>query len=41
MKILYLEDDIDLSETIEEFLNDKDYNVVCVYDGDEGFRGFI
>ena len=38
MKILYLEDDIDLSETIEEFLNDKDYNVVCVYDGDEALE---
>lgn len=33
-KILLLEDDINLSETIEEFLEDEGYEVVCVYDGD-------
>ncbi len=32
-KILLLEDDINLSETIEEFLNDNDFKVVCAYDG--------
>ncbi len=32
-KILLLEDDINLSETIEEFLCDEDYEVICVYDG--------
>ena len=32
-KILLLEDDINLSETIEEFLYDEGYEVVCVYDG--------
>ncbi len=35
MKILYLEDDINLSETVEEFLSEEGFNVVCVYDGDE------
>ncbi len=32
-KILLLEDDINLSETIEEFLGDEGYEVICVYDG--------
>ena len=32
-KILLLEDDINLSETVEEFLRDEGYEVVCVYDG--------
>jgi len=32
-KILLLEDDINLSETIEEFLCDEGYEVVSVYDG--------
>ncbi len=35
MKILYLEDDINLSETVEEFLSEEGFSVVCVYDGDE------
>ncbi len=32
-KILLLEDDINLSETIEEYLEDEGYEVVCAYDG--------
>ncbi len=32
-KILLLEDDINLSETVEEFLCDEGYEVICVYDG--------
>ena len=32
-KILLLEDDINLSETVEEFLSDEGYEVICVYDG--------
>jgi len=32
-KILLLEDDINLSETIEEFLEDEGYEVISVYDG--------
>ena len=32
-KILLLEDDINLSETIEEFLYDEGFEVACVYDG--------
>ncbi len=32
-KILLLEDDVNLSETVEEFLSDEGYEVVCVYDG--------
>ncbi len=35
MKILYLEDDINLSETIEEFLIDTGFDVICAYDGGE------
>jgi DNA-binding response OmpR family regulator len=33
MKILYLEDDEDLSQTIEEFLEDEGFDIACVYDG--------
>lgn len=32
-KILLLEDDINLSETIEEFLSEEGFEVECVYDG--------
>lgn len=32
-KILLLEDDINLNETIEEFLSEKDFEVTSVYDG--------
>ncbi len=35
MKILYLEDDLNLSQTVEEYLNENGFEVVCVYDGDE------
>ena len=38
MKILYLEDDIDLSETVEEFLSDEGFDVVTVYDGHEALE---
>jgi len=34
-KILLLEDDLTLSETVSEFLEDIGYEVVCVYDGEE------
>ena len=33
MKILLLEDDLILNEIIEEFLENLDYSVTCVYDG--------
>ena len=33
-RLLLLEDDINLSETVEEFLDDAGYEVVCVYDGE-------
>jgi DNA-binding response OmpR family regulator len=33
MKILYLEDDEFLSETIEEFLEDEGFDITCVDDG--------
>ncbi len=35
MKILYLEDDLDLSQTIKEFLEEKDFEVTLAYDGQE------
>lgn len=34
-KILLLEDDMSLSQTLEEFLEDKNFEVVCAYDGKE------
>ncbi|MDD2906147.1 MAG: response regulator transcription factor [Sulfurimonas sp.] len=33
MKILYLEDDINLSQTVCEFLEEEGFEVVCSYDG--------
>jgi len=38
MKILYLEDDINLSQTVEEFLSDEGFDVACVYDGEEALE---
>ena len=38
MKILYLEDDIALSETVAEFLSDEGFDVVTVYGGDEALE---
>jgi len=38
MKILYLEDDLNLSQTIEEFLVDEGFEVVCTYDGQEALE---
>ena len=38
MKILYLEDDINLSATIQEFLEDEGFEVICVYDGEEALE---
>ena len=35
MKILYLEDDVILSETVEEFLIESGLDVISVYDGEE------
>ena len=34
-KILLLEDDCNLSETVSEYLLDEGFDVTCVYDGDE------
>ncbi len=34
-KILLLEDDVSLSQTLEEFLDDNNFEVVCAYDGKE------
>lgn len=38
MKILYLEDDIDLAQTIKEFLEDNDFEVSLAYDGQEALE---
>lgn len=38
MKILYLEDDVNLSQTIKEFLSDEGFDVTCVYDGKEAMQ---
>jgi len=34
-KILLLEDDMSLSQTLEEFLEDNNFEVICAYDGKE------
>ena len=34
-KILLLEDDYNLSETVCEYFEEEGFDVVCVYDGDE------
>ena len=34
-KILLLEDDLNLSETVAEYFDEQGFEVVCVYDGDE------
>jgi DNA-binding response OmpR family regulator len=34
-KILLLEDDLNLSETVCDYLEEKGFEVVCAYDGDE------
>ena len=38
MKILYLEDDVNLSQTVEEYLVDEGFEVICVYDGEEALE---
>ena len=38
MKILYLEDDLNLSQTIEEILKNEGFLVTCVYDGNEALK---
>jgi DNA-binding response OmpR family regulator len=38
MKILYLEDDIVLAETVEEYLLDEGFEVDTVYDGEEALE---
>ncbi|MEO1954015.1 MAG: response regulator, partial [Campylobacterales bacterium] len=38
IKILYLEDDINLSETIEEFLEDNDFDVDVSYNGKDALN---
>ena len=34
-KLLLLEDDINLSETVEEYLDGEGYEVICAFDGEE------
>lgn len=38
MKILYLEDDLNLSETVAEFLRDEGFDIICAYDGQEALE---
>ncbi|MFA7069461.1 MAG: response regulator transcription factor [Sulfurimonas sp.] len=38
MKILYLEDDLTLSQSITEFLEDSGFEVICAYDGKEALE---
>ena len=37
-RILLIEDDKGLSATIKNFLEERDYAVRCVYDGEEGLN---
>jgi two-component system, OmpR family, response regulator len=34
-KILLLEDDLNLSETVAEYFDEQGFDVICVYDGDD------
>ena len=34
-KILLLEDDLNLSETVADYFEEQGFEVVCVYDGDD------
>ena len=34
-KILLLEDDLNLSETVCEYFEEQGFEVICVYNGDE------
>jgi DNA-binding response OmpR family regulator len=34
-KILLLEDDLNLSDTVCDYLEEKGFEVICVYDGEE------
>lgn len=38
MKILYLEDDVNLSEAVKELLYEEGFDTVCVYDGEEALE---
>ena len=38
MKILYLEDDVNLSQTVKEILYEEGFDTVCVYDGEEALE---
>jgi len=38
MKILYLEDDVNLSETVQECLEDNGFSLTCVYDGQKALE---
>ena len=38
MKIFYLEDDIELSNTVCEFLEDEGFYVVCSYEGEDALH---
>jgi len=38
MKILYLEDDINLSQAVKELLYEEGFDTVCVYDGEEALE---
>jgi len=38
MKILYLEDNVNLSQTVQECLEDNGYTLTCVYDGQKALE---
>jgi len=38
MKILYLEDDVNLSQAVKELLYEEGFDTVCVYDGEEALE---
>ena len=38
MKVLIIEDDIQLNTTVSDFLRDNGYNVASSYDGDDSIK---
>ncbi len=40
-KILLLEDDYNLSETVCEYFEEEGFDVVCVHDGDDALQKYM
>ena len=40
-KILLLEDDYNLSETVAEYFEEEGFEVICVYDGEDAITKYM